>query len=366
MSAITIRSIETIENLESLADDFAALAPDSPFLQTAWLVPWCSQYLRSPDEFFSFTAVEQQQVIGIAPFCLQHIPLRGRTIRFLGSGEVCSDYMTLPVDPQRAGQVTAALADTLLDCRKDWDRIELDGMSASDQVVSQFVSALASRGCRVIPREALNCWRLELAPTWDEYLQSLSGHRRKRIRRAFNRAKSGSITMHHAVDSVSLKTGLDHLRDLHQRRWTSLGEPGCFASDTFDNFLSEAARRLLDIDKLELSWLEGEGEPISADISLRTGAGLYGYQSGIAPEQMENQPGRLHNLMITRRCIEQEIPFIDYLRGDESYKKLLHADRVACVKYEIVAPKRSSIARQGVLDLGRQIKSVLPAIGSQA
>ena len=106
--------------------------------------------------------------------------------------------------------------------------------------------------------------------------------------------------------------------------------------------------------------LESHGNPIAADLEIQTADGMFAYQSGISPDHLHLEPGRLHNLLITQQSLNQGLRFIDYLRGDEAYKQQLRADKISCVEYEIASPKATSVARQGMLDLGRQIKAMLP------
>ena len=56
--------------------------------------------------------------------------------------------------------------------------------------------------------------------------------------------------------------------DLHQLRWTSLGEPGCFASRQFDSFLHDSAADLFAAQMLGISCLEIEGQPVAIEFFL--------------------------------------------------------------------------------------------------
>jgi CelD/BcsL family acetyltransferase involved in cellulose biosynthesis len=78
--------------------------------------------------------------------------------------------------------------------------------------------------------------------------------------------------------------GLRILVDLHQRRWESKGDDGCFATSEFRGFISDAAHELFAAGQLQLIWIELEGTPIAVDFNLVTDDGVYGYQGGVSPE----------------------------------------------------------------------------------
>jgi CelD/BcsL family acetyltransferase involved in cellulose biosynthesis len=69
-----------------------------------------------------------------------------------------------------------------------------------------------------------------------------------------------------------------------------------------------------------MNWLELDGHPIAATYDLAGAGGVYAYQSGIDPNSLDDQPGRLSNLASIRRAIERGDLFYDLLRGDEPYK----------------------------------------------
>ncbi len=107
---------------------------------------------------------------------------------------------------------------------------------------------------------------------------------------------------------------------MHQRRWESLGKRGCFRSARFREFHREAATRLLATGDAEVFWLECDGRPIAAEYHLIGDRTVYAYQSGIAPDRLELEPGRLAVLATIREAIDDGRQCYDFLRGDEPYK----------------------------------------------
>ena len=83
--------------------------------------------------------------------------------------------------------------------------------------------------------------------------------------------------------------------------------------------------RLLREGQLRLHWLELDGKAAAAEYHL-AGAGIvYAYQSGVDPDLLDQEPGRLITMATVRRAIEQGDRAFDFLRGDEPYKSHFRA-----------------------------------------
>ena len=55
----------------------------------------------------------RQRLVGLAPLCLTRSALRGRVISFIGSGMVCSDYLSLLAYENKTNDVACVVADWL-------------------------------------------------------------------------------------------------------------------------------------------------------------------------------------------------------------------------------------------------------------
>jgi len=292
----------------------------------------------------------------------------GRVLRFLGTGEVCSDYLSILTQPGREEEVADALAQWLTEAatgssgsnghaRNRWDLIELTGVDATEPAVDRLIECMRGRGNAVDRRSGDACWRINLPPTSDEYLAMLSKVRRKKMRRlARNVLDSGRAVLQSAEDPKDLRRGMEILVDLHQRRRRSLGQPGCFSSPQFSSFLHEAAGLFLARNQLRLYWLELEGHPIAAELNLVDGGVAYAYQSGIDPDCLDEQPGWLTHLAVMRQVIEQGYQAFNFLRGDEPYKAHWRAVPRETIRVRIVPKRTIARVRNGVWLAGTSVK----------
>jgi CelD/BcsL family acetyltransferase involved in cellulose biosynthesis len=223
-----------------------------------------------------------------------------------------------------------------------------------------FTAALHAAGLTVHEKPGLNTWRIELPATWEEYVASLSKSHRKQVRRVERRlSQDGDLVLRRVMHSAELEKGLAILTDLHQRRRASLNEPGCFADPRFAGFLSVAAARLLATDSLWLYWIELAGQPIAAEFQLAGNGVTFAYQAGVAPEALDEEPGRVINIATIQQALAARQRGFDFLRGDEPYKAHWRAVPRASLELRIVPRKTSAQLRHSMWRAGDAVKQVL-------
>jgi CelD/BcsL family acetyltransferase involved in cellulose biosynthesis len=362
---MTVQLISEGDALAAAETAWNALAGDVPMRTWDWLATWW-KYYGTP---YTGPAARRQlyvlavygepdvsgdkRLIGIAPWYLDRSTLKGSVIRWLGSGEVCTDHVSLICRPEDASRVAAAIADTLTVARDDWDLLDLNAVDADDPLVTELLSALEERECLVSRHVADQCWVVDLPTTWDEYLISISKSHRKQLRQLEHRVLQTERASWLCVESESdLATAWEVLVDLHQRRRRSLGEPGCFASRPFYDFHREVTSRLLARGQLRMSWLELDGAPAAAEYHFASGDTIYAYQGGVDPDRLGEEPGRLSTILCLRAAIEEGHSHFDFLRGDEPYKAHWRATPRPTFDCRMVPNRRLARIRGRMLNVG--------------
>ena len=303
------------------------------------------------------------RLAGIAPWYLERSAAKGRVLRWLGSGEVCSDYASILCTPEDADRVSEAVAEYLTGsdgassaCR-GWDLLEVDGVDADDYCVTCLLQQLDQHGCGQHENPPIRAWRLALPKTWDEFLGLLSKGHRKKLRRADRELfQTGRAVLRTVENYQQLDPAMDVLIDLHQRRRQMLGEPGCFASPRFTAFHREVARRLLLAGQLQLQLLELDGRILAAEYQLAGQGVTYIYQVGIDPQGLGDEPGHLVTAATVKRAIEQGGSAIDFLRGDEPYKAHFRALARPLLALRVVPKRTMSRLRNSLWLAGRSVK----------
>ena len=358
----------TLDGLRPYTQDWDRLSEDIPFRSWSWLSGWWRHYGPGPGRrdrarsLFVLGVFDQEaHLIGLAPWYLDHSTWQGRVLRFLGTGEVCSEYLGVLAAPGLEDTVVLSLVHWLSSARRDvWDLLELTGIGAEDGVVVRLAEGLAAHGNLIHRRAGVNCWRIALPDTWDEYLAMLSKQHRHQLRMAERRLlTSGRAVIEWVRRPEDLRQAQQILIELHQARRKSLGEPGAFSSDRFTAFQCEAMHELLRRGQLGLFRIELDGRPFAVEYMLCARKTVYHYQCGIDTSRLDDSPGRLGNLACLRFAIEHGYRVFDFLRGDEPYKAHFRAKPHRCLEIRVIHARRTAQVRHGIWRAGASAKSWL-------
>jgi CelD/BcsL family acetyltransferase involved in cellulose biosynthesis len=364
-----------LEDLAPYAGVWDRLAAGVPFRTWDWTSCWWRHYggRRSGPSRARLAVLGvfegPDRLVGLAPWYIDWRPSQARVLRWLGSGEVCSDYLSVLCQPSLEDSVSEALADYLAADRSGsgprrlgWDLLAIEGVDAGDALTTRLVRHLADRGCQVHESPAMNCWRIELPETWEQYLAALSKGHRKQLRRLERNAfDSGRAVLHTVERLEQLPRAIEILVELHQRRRRWLGQRGCFASARFSAFHRDIMPRLLASGQLRLHWLDLDGRPAAAEYQLSGNGILYAYQGGVDPRVLDEEPGRLIMQATLRRAIDEGCRALDFLRGDEPYKAHFRATPRPGLALRVVANRAAARWRHRLWLAGRNVKHWLLA-----
>ena len=365
--------LSTLEELAPYADPWDRLARGVPFRGWTWMSTWWRHYGDGPhgrSRLYVLCVFDGAgALVGVAPWYLDVSAAQGRVLRFLGSGEVASDHLSVLCQPGFEDGVTEALARWLSGRASpagtpspgcdadDWDLLELAGVDADDPAIGRLADHLAASGNAVHPLPGPNCWRIELPDRWEDYLAMLSKSHAKQLRRLERRLlDTGRAVLRTVQRLEELPGAVEILIDLHQRRWRSLGHSGCFGSRRFEAFHRDVMPGLLVAGQLQLHWIELDGRPVAAEYQLASGGVVYAYQSGIDPDAVAHSPGRLAQLATIRRAIRQGHRAFDLLRGDEPYKAHWRARPHPTVRLRVVPARVGAQLRHGLWAASRNVK----------
>jgi len=344
---MTVQLFTRDHQLAALRSAWNLLSTGQPFRSWDWQVAWWRHYGKAPDRRLHILACyDGDELIGLLP-CYRRLTALGRVLRPLASGEVCSEYLGPLAKPGRAQQVARELAQTLSvdkhassPLAQGWDLMLLDAQDPADETLRALQESLSSLGHPIETRLGTACWRIQLDddPThepgspayeqarFDSYLKQVARNHRHRLRKAERHGQQQGFTLHLAHDPASLERGFAILVDLHERRRSLIGEHSAFARRRFLAFHRDATHALLESGKLWLAWLQHGNTPISAYYCLADQGILHAYQSGLNPDFLDDEPGRVLLLLLLRRALRQGFSAIDLLRGNEPYKRHLAAE----------------------------------------
>ncbi len=355
--------LEVVQDIQTLPKETAfwhQQAP-TPLQSPAWMLAWWQAFGGPNSQLYVLVArTDDGQTVGLAPLYLRDGWADGRSLRFLGSGRACGDFQTVLALPGYETSVGTLFGDYLLQAqaKMNWSLIELEGTAQDDAAINALVAALKRGRCFEQTSQLEHTWRLALAEGWEGFLAGLSKTQRRQTRNwvnRFDKTEDWSVRFVEHVDE--LPAALDVLVELHQRRWNSVGQPGCFADVRFKNFIEAASCSLAAQNKVSIAIFEEQGQPVACQFYLKDEAGnLYMYQTGRDPERDADGIGRIFNAVAVREACRRGVAFIDFLRGDEMYKGRLGAKPSICLRQRLIAPALLPRIRNGVKTVGRSVR----------
>jgi hypothetical protein len=95
---LILKKVDTLQGFKELKDSWDNLLEETSnpniFLTWEWLYTWWEFYSAGYQLFILLALDQNENISGIAPFCLARIsPIRLKVLRFLGTEEVCSDQL---------------------------------------------------------------------------------------------------------------------------------------------------------------------------------------------------------------------------------------------------------------------------------
>lgn len=358
----------SFDELAASVDDWNGLSEGIPFRTFEWLATWWRHYQPALTaagrhvELYTLRVMDGNELIGLAPWYLDRSRAAGSIVHFLGSGEVCSDYLSVLCRPDRRTEVAEALADWLTRAGAGatddrWDSLELSNIDACNGMTELLADRLHERGAEVHTSTTANTWRIELPGTADEYLNRLSKSHRKQLRQLQRRFfETGQVVLRTVEQADQIDTGWRILTELHQRRLESLGKPGSFKSETFAQFHRAATEAMYRAGRLHLHWLELGARPVAAEYHLAGDDVMFAYQGGIEPDVLDCEPGRLITLATLERAIGSGYRAFDFCRGDEPYKAHWRAKPRKNVAWRIVCNRASARLRHNFWIAGQRAR----------
>ena len=354
---MNITTYDTLPATSEFISQWNELANGNPLKSYQWLATWWKHYGRcdaSKDtDRELFVVVASGDTAGedskagakaILPCYVETSLLRGRVLRLLGDGEVCTDHSGLITNSDSAAKLVA----TTLAERADWDAIHFESIDEQDHSTRAIFAELEQLGMQTSSSAAEHCWAIELPDEYEDFLACQSKSHRKQLRRAERRlADDGAIRWQLVRSASEFDDAWSILTDLHQRRRESLGEPGCFASPLWAAFHHDVAKQLLDANQLRLSILWHNNSPLAAEYHLAGAATTHAYQGGVEPDRLDHEPGRLSLICAIQHAISEGHTKFDLMRGNEPYKPHWRAKSQPTVDLIAVAPRALSRLRDG-------------------
>ena len=319
-------------DVATLWRDLETRADASFFLSWDWIGCWLREGPASP---YLIVARHQDRVVAMA--LLQpsrrrrHGVLRTNALMLNQTGDPEIDIITIEhngilVDRDFVQTATRACVEFLIHNRRadgglDWDELHLGGLAAPESL------------CSLADQSGLMTWYYAYKPSWvvdlaelrrsgGSYLNALGANTRYQIRRSIRLyEKRGGLSATPARDVDEAMRYFDHMKELHQRYWSSRGQVGSFAYPFFERFHRALIKDCLPKGTVELVMIAAGGEPIGYVYNFVSSNWVCAYLTGFRYEaDPKLKPGLVSHHLCIARHLQQGARLYDFLAGNERYK----------------------------------------------
>lgn len=338
-----VHSLEDFKQLRSVWGRFQV----DPMNSFAWNLSWWNAF-QTHGDLHMMKFERAGSIVGIAPFYIDRW-FGLKRLRFLATGDACTDYADIVCDPLHYELCAWSLAEYI--GQQKFDVVELE--CTRDDRLPKLLKRSLSRRYRFDHRIAEPTWRLELPETWDAFVGGTKKSLRRKINKASRRLDSGECVIESTSFGLCLETAYETFRELHTRRLNSTGKPGMFADPQFEQFIESVVYEFASEGRCEIVLAKHEGRPIAAQLYFVSNLGFQLYNSGYDPDAMQMEPGHLLFTAMTQRAIKRGDPCVDFLRGNEPYKEFWGAVQYSQKKLRMIIKKPIPILVSTIVASGR-------------
>ncbi len=324
MDCQLIDNIEDFEKLKETWDSLHSQTRDQNIF-TSWMWQYHWWKVFGNDQALRIILLKEEgQVFVIAPLYIQETKLLGlmrrRSIRFIGSSQVGSDYLNLIYKGESQKDCWVCLIDFLRKDRK-WDLLDLTDISSevfSDKFIEGTLFARYGKG---ILKDYTKCPVAKLPAKFEDYIAELSSSRRKDVRRKLRKMSKLEGFEFKIIETESeLAEIQQEFIEINKERLADKGICGGFQRSEFRNFhlniMSLAARQGI----LRLAIVKIKNELAGGLYIFRCGSSYLFYQSGMNAKWSGYSPLTVLFAKTIEQAILEKMEYFDFLQGDESYK----------------------------------------------
>lgn len=330
----------------------AASDADGLFSTWEWLSSWW-RHLGDGLRLRAYIVRSGDELIAVAPLALRPARLDRHPafscLELLGSGEVGSDYLDIIVRRGHEREALAALAEHVTG---ETHVLALGRLRVEPCALASLGSALTRRGWTMIEQpDEVSPFVAVGGRRFDDYLRGLgSSHRYAFRRRLRGVERDFRVELAMVRHEDERRAALATLVDLHARRWAGVARSEAFARSALLAFHDEISRLALERGWLRLYTLELDGRPAAALYGFRYRDVLSYYQAGFDPQLAPYSVGLVTLGLVIRDAIGEGVTEIDFLHGEEPYKRLWANEVRPLRRLELYPPgARGWLYRHGAL-----------------
>lgn len=231
-------------------------------------------------------------------------------------GSICVEYNRLLVEEGFRIPFTQGLIDAIQN-DSGWESLSFDGIDEQELAPWLAMFPQATVRYRDSPYFDLETARNSTGEVISHLGKSTRSNLRRRIK------KYGELQTTWATSQSEAEEIFSELIQLHQARWTAVGEAGAFANERFLHFQKQILQRLFKEQKLVLFRIRHDGETVGALLLLVDQNRLLDYLSGFASFEEKPSIGLVTHYLCMQAALERGYDAYDFLVGEKQHKRNL-------------------------------------------
>ena len=333
---------EAAERAQSAFDDaplpliasepFAALAPEwgalyesvgdaRPFAHPAWHKAWLRHcagealpvFLALREDDASGEEKGAGPLVGVVP-----LDVGGATPRFLGDPEL-SDHAGVLIAPGREAAGAAALLEWLMEDLAAG--IEAWGLRDDDRLRPALRAAAARYGWSAREEREAVTPVVELPRAWEDYVAALPKKHRHELRRKLRNLERAGVVGFESQAPPGREG--EAVAGLLAMMRASREAKAAFLTPAREAFFRDLAAGLAARGLARIATLTLDGRAAARIFALEGGGATMLYNSGFDPAMASLAVGLLSKALLVREAIERGRSAVDFLRGEEAWKRRL-------------------------------------------
>jgi CelD/BcsL family acetyltransferase involved in cellulose biosynthesis len=310
------------ESIEALAPEWDALVEDSEaaaFSGPAWCLAWIDAYQSG--RIAVITARDGERLVGVLPLARISSDLRGLYFPRV-SPLARGDYKPFVVDPVLAATVLPRMLDAAFEYFGRHSVYWWANIPLGHPTLHLLRTALAARGMVSVGEEE-TAFRLRLdggglataEKTWP------ASHRRDIHRQRKRLGEVGPVWLWEPSTLDEAESVLAEFFRVHDEKWLSANFPGMFGDPAQRRHFEAVLRRMWGRG-VHLSTVRCGSIDVSYHFGFLSGGWLLWYRPSYRVEFSGYSPGKIHVHLLVEKACQRKWKGIDFLLGEEPYKKL--------------------------------------------
>ena len=306
------------DTFTELASDWDGLArgsiTDTPFQTLAYQQAWW-RYLQPAKATLHTISVHEENgsLVAIASFYLLN-----DTLYFNCSVEE-TDYLDMIVHTEQAEAAWTAVFNCLCSSHfPHWDALDLSNIPEASPSRPILQKLAQERGLSFVETIQEVCPTIQLADTFDAYLEGIDSKQRRELQRKLRRADAADVQLVQVSSDDDINQAVDEFLDLLQK---STLEKRDWLNDGRRALFYDTARTAQAAGTLQLLFVEVNARKAATLFNFDYNGRIWVYNSGLDPASFSALSlGVIITAKAIQKAIENGRTTFDFLRGNEVYK----------------------------------------------